>query len=67
MIEYMALEVQLWSVNYMFVARIYKNNANDKAKSVYIYQVLKSIKRFISNSRQQNITFQQFYESHCDC
>ena len=37
MIEYMALEVQLWSVNYMFVARIYKNNANDKAKSVYIY------------------------------
>ena len=37
MIEYMALEVQLWSVNYMFVARIYKNNANDKAKAVYIY------------------------------
>ena len=32
----MALEIQLWSVNYTLVARIYKNKANDKAKAVYI-------------------------------
>ena len=30
------LEIQLWSVNYTFVARIRNNNANDQAKTVYI-------------------------------
>ena len=35
MTEYMVLDIQFWSVNYTFVARICKNNANDKAKAVY--------------------------------
>ena len=32
----MVLEIQLWSVNYMLVARICKNETNGKAKAVYI-------------------------------
>ena len=32
----MILEIQFWSVNYTLVARLCKNDANDKAKAVYI-------------------------------
>ena len=32
----MVLEIQFWSVNSTLVARICKNNANDKAKAVCI-------------------------------
>ena len=32
----MVLEIQFWSKNYTFVARICKNNANDKVKAVHI-------------------------------
>ena len=32
----MALQIEFWSVNYTFVARICKNKAKDKAKAVYI-------------------------------
>ena len=32
----MVLVIQFWSGNYMLVARICKNNANDKANMVYI-------------------------------
>ena len=32
----MALEIQLWSTNYTLVARISENDANDKAKVVYV-------------------------------
>ena len=34
--EYVVLEIQFWSANYALVARICQNNANDKAKAVYI-------------------------------
>ena len=34
----MVLEIQFWPVNYTLVAGICKNNANDKAKAVYISQ-----------------------------
>ena len=59
----MALEIQVWSINYTLVARICKINANNKSS---IHWVLKSIKRFESHSTQQNIIFQQYYRSYCD-
>ena len=31
-----------------------------------IYEVLKSIKRFVSHATQQNIIFQHYYQSYCD-
>ena len=62
----MVLDIQLWSINYTFVARICKNNGNDKAKAVYINLFVKSIKRFESHSARQNFIFQQYYQSYCD-
>ena len=32
----MVLEIQLWFVKYTLLAGIYKNNANNKTKTVYI-------------------------------
>ena len=56
----MVLEIQVWSINYTLVPRICKNNANDKAKAVYI--TFKVNKTFESHSTKQNI-FQQYYQS----